>query len=726
VARGVIAGDNTYRTYLTCPALYDTPRWTNYAMATGGAEPYPVQTRPIGVPPPTEAPTLEVGIDPTPTSYSVDITDNGDELESSWVTNPPDSAGDVLAYVAEGTGGAVSPCYEVRFSENDDDNHAYLYRNFGVAEATVVHATMDFFSDYDSVSGGSSLRAQKQAQMVVQGTAEGVGVAVNASDFGSNARFTIGRANGWDESISVLTSTPIPGGLDREVAYTFDVTVTTNPDSTRTVVARLLEGATELAELTLTNIWEAGDYCGFMNSSGANFSPYATTGYGNIHIRASGATDYVPTHIATAYLFRYVNDIGEAGPPGPVSKTVLRPDGVSVTVTTPTSLPGGSDPDYSQYGISTKQIFRLVTGTSGTAYRLVTEIPLAQAEFVDDLGDEELPEDVLDSEEWDLPPDDLEGIIALPNSIMAGFRRNQLCLSVAGRPHAWPVRARLPVDTDIVAIDNIDNTIVVGTQAHLYTATGNDTFGYSMSKPGAKQACVAKRSMRYLDGVGVVYASPDGLVACAGSASQVSVASEGVFTKLQWEALNPASIIADAHDQVLYLFCDGPTPDAGYAMDIKPNGSGLTRLAFHATAMHVDPLTDALYLVLDRNDEPTDVLLPLDSTAPTPTGQQVYRFDSPAGDGHMVFRYRGKLHLMPHPIAVTLARIRAAGYDNLLWRLYADGVQVHEAVVTNSRPFRCFPLDSTAETYELEILGTSTVRGQAIAEGMAELLAAPT
>src|ERR1041385_8081586 len=39
-ARGAVAGDTTYRTFLTGPDVYDRPQFTNYAMATSGPEPY--------------------------------------------------------------------------------------------------------------------------------------------------------------------------------------------------------------------------------------------------------------------------------------------------------------------------------------------------------------------------------------------------------------------------------------------------------------------------------------------------------------------------------------------------------------------------------------------------------------------------------------------------------------------------------------------------------------
>ena len=89
VARSPIPGDNTFRVYLTGPSEYSQPRWTNYAMAfqSPGGTP-PVLTRPIGVPASGSAPTLTIGVDSTPTTFSIDVTDSGDELATSWSVSP--------------------------------------------------------------------------------------------------------------------------------------------------------------------------------------------------------------------------------------------------------------------------------------------------------------------------------------------------------------------------------------------------------------------------------------------------------------------------------------------------------------------------------------------------------------------------------------------------------------------------------------------------------------
>lgn len=540
VARGVIAGDNTFRVYLTAPDIYATPQWTNYILATTGSEPYPVTTKPVGVPEPTVAPTLVLGVDDTPTTFSVDVTDAGDQLATNWITST-EAGGDgaFSAVIQDASGGNPGSCYRIQYDEiNHPAQEPYAARDFGIADATVVQVTCDFkwVEDDDG---------QRFAGLGVQASSVGGGVLASVT----NATLRIVNTDHWGfygaPVLSSVTMSPAPAFGDW---LTFDVKVTVKPDGTKTVTARVLNAlAVELATTTATAKFDTGNFVGVTSASNADANPRYATIYDNIHVVASGSNGVVISKTATSYVYTFVNSIDEESPPSPVSAEALRSDGVSVTVTTPTS-----SPDNPAYDITTKRIYRAVSGATGDVFEFVAEIALATADYVDVLNDDEIGPDILESTEWDLPPDDLQGIIALPNGIMAGFRRNQLCLSEKGRPHAWPVRYRLPADTDIVAICNIDNTVVIGTKSFVYTASGNDPATYSMSKPGEAQACVAKLGMVYLDGVGVVFPSPDGWQACSGSAGAVRCISEGIFTKRQWEALKPESIVAAVHDSVLH------------------------------------------------------------------------------------------------------------------------------------------------------------------------------
>lgn len=146
----------------------------------------------------------------------------------------------------------------------------------------------------------------------------------------------------------------------------------------------------------------------------------------------------------------------------------------------------------------------------------------------------------------------------------------------------------------------------------------------------------------------------------------------------------------------------------GFALDIKENGFGLIELAYHACAVHTNPVTDLLYLVLDDNHEPTDVLLPVASTAVAPTGKTIFQFDADEASD-MVFLWRGRLNLMPWPTTMQFARVRALDFVNLVFRTYADGVMIDEYRVLNDLLVKLPALD-THDSYEHELVGTSTAR----------------
>ena len=138
---------------------------------------------------------------------------------------------------------------------------------------------------------------------------------------------------------SALTSNVISPLLSHSTWYTVVVQVIANSDGTQTVTASLYQGSGLLSALTVTNIFSLGDYVGFVHET--SFSGQKTY-YDNILVQASGSTGYVPANLATNYVYTFVNDLGEESAPSEASVTILRPDGISVTVTTPTVVPSGA------------------------------------------------------------------------------------------------------------------------------------------------------------------------------------------------------------------------------------------------------------------------------------------------------------------------------------------------------------------------------------------------
>lgn len=707
-ARGTILGDTTFRTYITG---LDAPRFTNYAMATGGPQPYQFQTRLLGVPGPDTAPTLEVGVDSTATTFAIDIVDQGDELESSWATSPvvavPFYATSVTENATEGN--PAAPSYQIEWDVRGN-NGAYFYRNFGLGNAAVVR----YRARYKS-RGAAGYR---EAQFVVASNTLGAGPRVCLRTL-SSLSFSIGQSSGWESDISPLVETTLPSWTS-DTWYQIDITVATNADNSQTVTAAVYEddGTTLLAELTVTNFWSTGEYCGQLVKMSADIvNGTGYTFFDDIRVQASGSSGYTPVNLATSYVYTHINDLAQESAPSPASETIQRPDGVMVTVTTPTIVPTGVGDDY---GIAYKRIYRSVTGTLGSDFRFVAEIALGTAVYVDTLDDSQLGE-VLESTDWDLPPSDLRYILALPNGIMVGASGNQLCFSAQNRPHAWPVSYRLPTDTDITGLGNVDTSVVIGTQSFVYTASGNDPGNYSMSKPGAPHACVSARSFAYLLGIGVVFAGPDGLMAVNGPTDVVNL-TEKIFTREQWRALQPETIIGIAHDDIYFFFYDGGEgtgQSGGYALDMKPNGFGLVELGMHAGALASDYERDALMMVLDDYTEPQGALLPAETGADlNADGRTIYEWN--AGTDLMRYSWRGKLWLLPHDGALQFVRVRAQDYNDLEIEFVADGLVLLNRVVTSNRAFR-LPVRAQYNEISWTAIGTSRVQSVELVDDVMEL-----
>lgn len=583
VARGTIPGDTTFRTYLTGPDVYSQPRFTNYALATTGSQPYPVTTRPLGVPAPESAPTYVIGVDNSSEAFNIDVLDEGDVLDTKWQTSSPGDGGGLFTRVEQVAGsGNPPPSYKITYDEVPSGREAYAYRNFGIVDSAVIHFSADFLVSEDT--------GVRQAVFGIHATEAGSGVQVQVRD----GTLIIANARRWSPYDAAVLDTAAIGTVSMNTWYTIDVTITTNSDNSNTVTARVFLGSGQVgSDLVTTGNFDVGDFCGIVNAVPNDAASRYETFYDNIHVVASGSVSFEQVNSPTSYVYTFVNDLGEESAPSPPSSTLLRPDGVTVTVTTPTSIPSGIS---SEYGIATKRIYRAAVGNTGTVFRFVAEIDLDVADYDDTLTDAQLGE-VLESDEFDLPPDDMRGILALPNGIMVGFSKNQLCLSAQNRPHAWPVSFRLTTDTDIVSISNIDNTVVIGTEAYPYMATGTDPASYSMTKLEVQQACVSKRSIGTITDIGVVFASPDGLIAVRGP-GQVRNLTENVFTRRQWQDIGPGTIRAVVHDDIYFFWTgDGSSgSDQAFALDMKQNGFGLIRLSIYADAMHADPLTDKLYL----------------------------------------------------------------------------------------------------------------------------------
>jgi len=111
------------------------------------------------------------------------------------------------------------------------------------------------------------------------------------------------------------------------------------------------------------------------------------------------------------------------------------------------------------------------------------------------------------------------------------------------------------------------------------------------------QPCVAKRSIKAFKG-GVLYASPDGLVMVDAGGS-LSVVTETLLTRRQWQQYHPASMHAAVHDNRYYCWYDNGTDQGCLILDVSATGVTFTHSTQYTTAAYSDPRRDELFVALE-------------------------------------------------------------------------------------------------------------------------------
>lgn len=393
--------------------------------------------------------------------------------------------------------------------------------------------------------------------------------------------------------------------------------------------------------------------------------------------------------VPTVYVYTYVSAYGEEGPPSPVSDRTTRCPGDEVGLY---DLELGA---YGAHNLASKRIYRAATGATSTEYLFVDEIPLAHDTYTDRDLDAELGEPI-PSTLWEAPPSSMLGLTILPNGIVAGFEGRDLYLSEPYRPHAWPRAYRQAMTDPIVGLGAFGSSLVVCTTGKPVLMQGSTPASMSGANLGVRQSCVSKRGIQSLPGVGVVYPSPDGLVMVNGNGAQVL--TDGLLTRSDWQAYNPASITGALYEGRYIGFYDTGEVKGGIILDPSDSESGLTETDLHATAAYNDLRNDALYLVTDD-------------------GQlKVWN----AGSGTRPYTWRSKPFVVDTLPNFGAAKVTARSYDNLTMKVYADGVLRHTKTVTSGMAFR-LPSGFRARKWEIELVGIDPVTKAVIGESMEEV-----
>lgn len=239
------------------------------------------------------------------------------------------------------------------------------------------------------------------------------------------------------------------------------------------------------------------------------------------------------------YAYTWVTDMGEEGPPSPPTLVNGKIDATwQITMTAP------SPADMEGRNLMKVRIYRSVTSTQGVAsYFFVAEQDITDLTYDDTKTDAQITlNEQLHSIDWEAPPEDLQGLISLPNGMVAGWRENEVWFCEPYYPHAWPLKYMIAVPTKIVALGALGQTVLIMTDGHPWAATGIDPSAMALAIIQPLEPCTSRLSVVNTPNA-VMYCSPNGLINLTASGAQ-NVTKDYIL-KDQWaKLLNLNSVCA--------------------------------------------------------------------------------------------------------------------------------------------------------------------------------------
>ncbi len=296
---------------------------------------------------------------------------------------------------------------------------------------------------------------------------------------------------------------------------------------------------------------------------------------------------YVYTHVST------FGTLTEESAPSPVSAAVTISTGRRVTVNNFAAVP------TSNLNITHRRIYRTLPGeTANGVFAFVAEIPVATTSYIDDLLAPALGE-AITTTDWDEPPDNLAGLTSMANGMMAGFVGNSVYFCEPYFHHAWPAEYRQSVPDKIVGLASYGNTLVVLTTGQPYLMTGNRPDELTVDKIPIPEPCVSKRSIAS-DAYGIMYASPNGLVAIG--TKERGVITNSLFRREEWQKYVPTSMVGAIYDGKYFATFSAPEQGDRTMVISRDDFPALAFLTLRAADFHVSIEEGALYYLDPTND----------------------------------------------------------------------------------------------------------------------------
>lgn len=716
IARLATDEDREQRFYFTGDGV---PKVSNYELATTGAEPYPVKAYELGLPlpPDSDKPSATAGTFTTKTSSSFSrdagniariVTSAAHGLRTGNIISVSGFSFRTGTYSQSGTTATVT------------------INNHGLANGALV--TLDFTSG-DAVDGTFPISAVTTNTFQVS--------VVNSATSSGNVRWDIRNFNATNIEVTVINDTTIAyfspgpqvattsssdgkvdlGGLTQIRSYVFTWYTPWAEESIASLPSDNLfikEGITTTVS-DLPTAPPAGDnfirgirlYRTLPSASGTEYFLLKTLWFPGTIARVERTDD-----ISRVTMTDYHNlDIDSR----------FKISGCSVASF---NITGGVVTDViDSYTFEYAQTAADVSDTAatGTLYHDAAESTDNTArywgdgsyDFTDDFDSRTLLT-ILASDEFDPPPDNLQGLVVMQNEIYVGFVGNQIYFSEPGRPHAWPRKYIRSVEPNIVALAVIGGFLLVLTESFPYQITGSDPNVMTVTRIDAQYPCVSKRSVVSM-GYGILYSTHEGLALYSPTTGPV-VISRVLFNRDTWaQELDPASVVGAFYGDI--YFASHATGAFAFERDDRIGGF-FVDLDTTFSASYYDPITGYVFFVRGTNG---DILRWDDLSQPSDTQE-----------------WKSKVIITKDYINLGAARV-VADYTSLtstwdltttdwedtaqLWNnadqitftLWVDKEEVFSTTLNSSDIFR-LPSGFMSDTFEIGVEGNVRIRSIHLAE----------
>ena len=441
-------------------------------------------------------------------------------------------------------------------------------------------------------------------------------------------------------------------------------------------------------------------------------------------VTPSGGTGPPPPAVTRAYVYTWVSSLGEEGQPSPPTLATGQADGTwALTFSAP------SVADTTNRDLTRVRIYRTEVGTDGVtvAFFFVDEQPITTLTYSDTKAASIVASsEQLLSEDWSGPPDNLQGMVSMPNGMIAGWRGNEIWFCEPYRPHAWPVKYTINVEFQVVGLGTIDQNLMILTAGQPYVATGIHPEVMSLRQVQPIEPCTAQGSIVSTP-QGVLYTSYNGLI-LIGPGGAVNLTYD-IIRKDEWlNLVNLNTVHATYFMRGYYLF-SGATAGVFQADAFDNTAFQMTNFKGTVDGAHISLINDKTGFVTLTADATTFNVILDQWTGETFVIRSgtVYHVDRRQYDPRQSYVWRSKVVQADFKRGFAAVKVFFSQPNgpppsmDTVFRYYADGVlRYTRPVVKSGEQFR-LPSGFKCDTVQFELEGQLMVHNMQVATSAREL-----